>query len=374
MELLRGESLSAILRRKKRLSPAVAVQTLLPVAGALASAHGKGIIHRDLKPDNVIIIQHENGALMPKIVDFGIAKLLHIERSVTLAGEVLGSPDYMSPEQARGAENVGEATDVWAFSVVLYELLTGARPFDGHNYNALIAAILTNDPLPITARGVADGELGKIIERGLAKDIKDRWQRMKDLGAALAHWAVTHGIEDDVAGTAIAKTWLTSPARRVLTVHPDMDATVALPLDKVAPPAAAADPRSPGEPRPAMETIVGRAPRRSHGLVWVAPVVACAAVVGVAGWLARERIAQSLAGDAAVSAVSAVAPASAAPLVSASPSAAPTASAAPTTSAAVEPPAGAEPAASATAAPTASAKTWKPPKRKAPAVPKKINF
>src|SRR5262249_9662448 len=75
-ELLRGESLSAILRRKKRLSPTVAVQTLLPVAAALASAHGKGIVHRDLKPDNIIVITDENGALVPKIVDFGIAKLL----------------------------------------------------------------------------------------------------------------------------------------------------------------------------------------------------------------------------------------------------------------------------------------------------------
>src|SRR5262249_16916303 len=152
----RGESLSAILRRKKRLSPPVAVQTVLPVAAALASAHGKGIVHRDLKPDNIIVITDENGALVPKIVDFGIAKLLQAgpaERNITMAGEVLGSPDYMSPEQARGAENVGEATDVWAFSVVLYELCTGKRPFDGPNYNSLIASILTDDPKPITTHG-----------------------------------------------------------------------------------------------------------------------------------------------------------------------------------------------------------------------------
>jgi serine/threonine-protein kinase len=88
MELLHGESLSAILRRKKRLSPAVAVQTLLPVAAALTSAHGKGIVHRDLKPDNIIVVTDESGVLVPKIVDFGIAKLLlpELDRQVTTAG------------------------------------------------------------------------------------------------------------------------------------------------------------------------------------------------------------------------------------------------------------------------------------------------
>src|SRR5262249_12821782 len=172
MELLRGESLSAILRRKRRLAPTVAVQTLLPVAAALASAHAKGIVHRDLKPDNVIVVTDENGALVPKIVDFGIAKLLtpELDRQVTQAGEVLGSPDYMSPEQARGVEAVDETTDVWAFSVMLYELVTGKRPFDGPNYNALISAILTDAPAPLTAHGVGDAALAGIIEHGLAKD------------------------------------------------------------------------------------------------------------------------------------------------------------------------------------------------------------
>src|SRR6185369_7400485 len=86
MELLHGEPLSAILRRKGRLSPAVAVQTMLPVASALVSAHSKGIVHRDLKPDNIIVVTDEGGALVPKIVDFGIAKLLSpdVERQVTM--------------------------------------------------------------------------------------------------------------------------------------------------------------------------------------------------------------------------------------------------------------------------------------------------
>ena len=119
MELLNGESLAAILRRKKRLSPANAVQTLLPVASALASAHGKGIVHRDLKPDNVLLITDESGALVPKVVDFGIAKLLSSDpdRPFTLAGEVLGSPDYMSPEQARGETNTAASQDLQVIEI-----------------------------------------------------------------------------------------------------------------------------------------------------------------------------------------------------------------------------------------------------------------
>jgi eukaryotic-like serine/threonine-protein kinase len=223
MELLHGESLAAILRRKKRLSPAVAVQTLLPVAGALASAHAKGIVHRDLKPDNIIVVTDENGALVPKIVDFGIAKLLspELDRQVTVAGEVLGSPDYMSPEQARGSDTIGEATDVWTFSVVLYELMTGKRPFDGPNYNALIASILTNAPRPLLSHGVGDAALSGILDHGLAKDVSARWPRIRDMGAALASWAVANGVEDDLMGRSIAKQWLTSGARRLLTVLPE---------------------------------------------------------------------------------------------------------------------------------------------------------
>jgi serine/threonine-protein kinase len=223
MELLRGESLNAILRRKKRLTPQVAVQTLLPVAAALASAHGKGIVHRDLKPDNIILVTDESGSLVPKIVDFGIAKLLSpdVDRHVTMAGEVLGSPDYMSPEQARGADNVGEASDIWTFSVVLYELVAGRRPFDGLNYNALISSILTETCQPLTALGVGDAALSGIIEHGLTKDVASRWPRIRDMGAALASWAVANGVEDDVMGNSIKKQWLSGAARRLMTVQPE---------------------------------------------------------------------------------------------------------------------------------------------------------
>ncbi|AKT39276.1 serine/threonine-protein kinase [Chondromyces crocatus] len=222
MELLRGEPLSSILARRQRLAPALAVSTLLPLASALVAAHGKGIVHRDLKPDNILLVTNEAGALVPKLLDFGIARLLtgDSERRFTLAGEVLGSPDYMSPEQAKGEEDVGAATDVWAFTVVLYEAITGRRPFQGANYNALILAIITQEPTPITSLAAGDEALWTIVRRGLSKRAADRWQTMRDLGAALATWAIERSVQEDVSGTSIASHWLTGSRQRKLSVYP----------------------------------------------------------------------------------------------------------------------------------------------------------
>jgi eukaryotic-like serine/threonine-protein kinase len=356
MELLHGEALSAILRRKKRLSPAVSVQTLLPVAGALASAHSKGIVHRDLKPDNIIIITDENGALVPKIVDFGIAKLLQPDpdRAVTMAGEVLGSPDYMSPEQARGLDNVGEATDVWAFSVVLYELLTGKRPFDGANYNALIASILTVEPPTILSHGIGDAALSGIVAHGLVKDVNARWPRIRDMGAALASWAVAAGIEDDLMGGSIAKQWLAGGARRLLTVMPEMGAP--LRSGVVAPPgspqwgAAQAAPEGSStsqRPAPIVDARRARTASARRALLLVVAIVLLG-VLGVAVFLLRDPIA-GLRGAEAAPSSSASAPASAPAVLTAS-AAAPLPAAPSTTadapSASAEPPAPAAPSSS----------------------------
>jgi eukaryotic-like serine/threonine-protein kinase len=249
MELLQGEPLGAVLRRRGRLPPVVAVQTLLPVAAALVSAHSKGIVHRDLKPDNVFLVSDESGELVPKVVDFGIAKLISpdIDRQVTMAGAVLGSPDYMSPEQARGAENVDDATDVWTFTVLLYEALTGQRPFDGPNYNALIAAILTQAPCTIMRLGVHEPELWTILERGLAKSTAHRYASMRELGAALASWVVARGVDEDVAGNPIAKQWLGGASRRLISVYPEAPSMPPQPLSVLStPPPSAARSVPPG--------------------------------------------------------------------------------------------------------------------------------
>ncbi len=378
MELLNGESLAAILRRKKRLTPAIAVQTLLPVASALASAHGKGIVHRDLKPDNVLLITDESGALVPKVVDFGIAKLLSNDpdRPFTLAGEVLGSPDYMSPEQARGADNVGEATDVWAFSVVLYEAVAGRRPFDGPNYNSLIAAILTNDPPPIP--GLGDAALWAILQRGLTKNIALRWASMRELGAALAQWAVDQGIEEDVCGNRIAKQWLSGAMRRIFTVYPEQQeepaahgvrpAAGASATDSVLSTDAAARAGGRGSAGSPVDTRSSRLARRPGTAFWFGLVTPVVITLFVLGYLARGSVHKPVQG-AGVTLASSSVPATTrelAPLASALPAATASIDAAPSASAAAT-----------TSASARGAKGLKPPtvvRPKAPSVPKTITF
>ena len=221
MELLRGESFGALLGRKKKLATTVAVQTLLPVAHALAAAHAKGIVHRDLKPDNILLAKDEsNNVVTPKVVDFGIAKLMSadVDRHFTIAGEILGSPDYMSPEQARGEDDIDHRTDIWTFSVLLYEAVCGKRPFDGSNYNALLAAIIASRPAPITELGVPDPGLWTILEKGLAKERDARWQSVREMGMELARWALEHGVEHDIAGASLSAQWLEPTRRRLFTV------------------------------------------------------------------------------------------------------------------------------------------------------------
>ncbi|HEY6560783.1 MAG TPA: serine/threonine-protein kinase [Polyangiaceae bacterium] len=208
MELLRGEDLRSVLEQRPRLPATYAVQMLLPVAEALATAHAKGVVHRDLKPENIFVAQLDD-RLQPKVVDFGIAKAADsTPRRITRQGAVVGSPDYMSPEQARGLEDVDQRADIWAFSVVLYECLTGSPPFADSSYQALLRDILEKPVKPITELGVPDPELWAILERGLQKDRDQRYASMRDLGRALAHWLRARWVDEDICGHSLRATWL----------------------------------------------------------------------------------------------------------------------------------------------------------------------
>jgi serine/threonine-protein kinase len=209
MELLEGESLAAKLDRQQRLSSIEALQILLPIADALRAAHAKGIVHRDIKPDNVFIAV-EGDVVQPKLVDFGIAKLEQASGAsqLTQHGVVVGSPDYMSPEQARGDTVIDYRTDVWAFCVVLYEAVTGGLPFDAENYNALLRAILEDQPPSLLELAAGDTELSQIVAVGMAKDRNERWRSMQDLGVALARWLKNQGVAEDAAGASLDTKWL----------------------------------------------------------------------------------------------------------------------------------------------------------------------
>jgi serine/threonine-protein kinase len=209
MELLQGTSLGEVLERDGRLPAVQAVRLMLPIADALWLAHEKGIVHRDLKPDNVFIVQQE-GSIQPTLVDFGIVKVEETGSSshLTKAGDVLGSPDYMSPEQARGLDHINHLTDVWSFCIVLYELITGDTPFDGTNYNALLRQIVEATPVTLLERSMADAELSAIVARGLSKQPEQRYASMGELGRALASWLLAQGFSEDICGTSLEAKWL----------------------------------------------------------------------------------------------------------------------------------------------------------------------
>ena len=214
MELLEGESLADTLDRTQRIAPGVAVQLLLPVMGALAAAHALGIVHRDIKPENILIANGEGEARHPKLLDFGIVKFAQPRggRVLTEVGMLMGSPEYMSPEQAEGLAEIDGQTDVWSVAVVLYELITGRRPFNGSHSGAVLISIFRDEPTPTTHLAAGDEVLWAIIKRGLAKDPLARWEGMREFGQALASWALGRGIETDASGVSIARQWRGSHA------------------------------------------------------------------------------------------------------------------------------------------------------------------
>jgi serine/threonine-protein kinase len=208
MELLRGEDLADTLARRGQINPTKAVATLLPIAHALEAAHLKGIVHRDIKPENIYLARSEDGRVQPKLVDFGVAKIERAKNHrLTQTGAMLGSPVYMSPEQARG-DDVDRLADVWALCVVLYEMIAGRPPFEGKNYNALLYSIIADEPESTVALGVGDAELWEILRQGLEKDPARRWQSMHLLGTRLARWLLAHQVQEDITGASVSAQWL----------------------------------------------------------------------------------------------------------------------------------------------------------------------
>ena len=209
MEHLRGETLGQLLRAG-RLPATRAVQLLLPIIDALAVAHARGIVHRDLKPDNLMIALEEQH-VCPKILDFGVAKLTDprdSDHKLTECGAVVGSPEYMSPEQACGRDDVDATTDIWSMCVVLYEAVTGAPPFSASNYNALLRSIVEDDPKQLAEHAAGDEKLWQILQRGLAKDRARRYAKISELGQALAAWLIGNGVAEDACGTALDGNWM----------------------------------------------------------------------------------------------------------------------------------------------------------------------
>jgi len=213
MERLVGISLSELMHQRGRLSAAQGVRLILPVLSAISAAHKKGVVHRDIKPDNIFLVEHDGGHT-PKVLDFGIAKARDEgqARRLTLDGAILGSPEYMSPEQAQGRLDVDERADTWAISVTLYEIITGKLPFSGPNYNALMRSIVEDSATPTTDLAAGDAWLWTILARGLDKAREARFQSADELAKELAAWAIERGVSTDASGKSIESLWLGGPA------------------------------------------------------------------------------------------------------------------------------------------------------------------
>ncbi len=187
MELLRGESLGARLKRGPLL-PHQAVTVISQAAKALSAAHRLGIVHRDIKPDN-IFLQDLDDELFVKVLDFGVAKQMNAPevKSVTVTGTVVGTPEFMSPEQLLGAKDIDFRADLWGLAVVAYRSLTGALPFKGDSLIGLCLAITKGSPTPPS---VLAGTLGTTFddwfEQALARDITTRFTSAKQLARSFA--------------------------------------------------------------------------------------------------------------------------------------------------------------------------------------------
>jgi serine/threonine protein kinase len=312
MELLDGQSLAVALAREGTLPVPRAVDIIGQILGALAAAHGKGIVHRDLKPENVFLIEFGGRSDFVKLLDFGISKFRTSagEARLTSTGVTLGTPYYMAPEQAAGRQDLDHRVDIYATGAVLYELLSGRPPYEGNNYNALLAQIVTSPPTPLdTFRPDLDPELVRVIETAMARDRDRRYLSAEAMLAALVPLGASRApFERCGAGSeghaprqpsssgaarppaAVEASGQTRPSSRPASAHAPTEAAPSVSKPRGAPfvPAEASAPTRLLDQTPAAKSTTMRTERTSRVRFGAVVGVAAAAVAVAAFFVLRS--------------------------------------------------------------------------------------
>jgi eukaryotic-like serine/threonine-protein kinase len=217
MEFLEGEDCAKLLSRQGSLAASRAANIVVQACRGLAVAHKAAIVHRDLKPENLFVTDAGDGSDLIKVLDFGIAKLKVADAGVvTGTGATFGTAYYMSPEQARGAGEVDPRTDVWSMGVVLYEMLSGRKPFLGEQFLEVIHQILSFDPPPLaTLRPDLPPKLVAAIDWAMKKDLRERLPSVISLAEALAPFAGARGAAESPRAAGAFEATLATPGTHV---------------------------------------------------------------------------------------------------------------------------------------------------------------
>ena len=193
MEFLNGQTLAARIRQHGAMSIPLACAIAREILDPIHAAHQAGIIHRDLKPENVFIVRGNRGESL-KILDFGISRVMEMqgeaENRLTYTGQVMGTPYYMAPEQAAGRSDLGPQVDVYATGVILYEMLSGAVPFEAGNYNTIIYKVLAGQYEPLSKRLTGlPPDLEAVVARAMSLQPEARFATAAEFAAALEPFA-----------------------------------------------------------------------------------------------------------------------------------------------------------------------------------------
>jgi serine/threonine protein kinase len=266
MEYLEGEDLAHLLVRTGPLPVPRAAYIMIQACRGLAAAHERDIIHRDLKPENLFVCKRNDGSDLVKVLDFGIAKL-HVGGSgtgLTHTGATMGTPFYMSLEQARGAKEVDHRSDIYSLGVILYEILSGAKPHPGESYNEILYHVISNEPSPLDSVRVGlPAGLAAVAHKAMAREAGDRYASVVDLMEALIPFAgrAVTPLRTSVGATS------PSPVSVPKLVAP----TVALP----------------STPEPPEAKLADTIPRgRSHLALWAGVAAILVLLAGVLAWIA----------------------------------------------------------------------------------------